>query len=135
MIRKHTASLALRFSALAAVAALAGCGSSGQQILVPADIGSEVDSIQIEPATVETIEVGTSLQFAARALDASGNVTDNPDIAWTSSDPNVATVTQDGLATGLIEGRTVITASSGGVTATALLRVAVPPLTQSGQAG
>ncbi|MGD8319394.1 MAG: Ig-like domain-containing protein [Gemmatimonadota bacterium] len=134
MIREHTRSLLLGLAAVAALATLTACSGSGSDILVPADIGTEVGSITIEPTTLQTIEVGASVQFSAIAVDPSGAPTDHPDITWSSTDPNVATVTQDGLATGLTEGRTEITASSGGVQATALLRVATPPLTQSSQA-
>ena len=49
--------------------------------------------------------VGTKLQLKAAGVSATGNQAEMPEgYTWTVSDPTMATVTQDGVFTGLLEG-------------------------------
>jgi hypothetical protein len=102
---------------------LSACSGGGQ----PPNNGNkperEVASITLSPETA-TIPVGQTQTFTATAKDVSG-ATINTSVAWTSSDTHVATV-MGGVATGLAQGTTHITASSNGVTSnTAELTVTI----------
>ncbi|HEX8493428.1 MAG TPA: Ig-like domain-containing protein [Pyrinomonadaceae bacterium] len=71
--------------------------------------------IEVTP-TSATIPVGGTQQFTARAFDQNNNQIPGVTFTWTSSNTNVATLDQNGLATGVGVGTTFITASSGSVT-------------------
>jgi trimeric autotransporter adhesin len=59
----------------------------------------DADYITVTPAS-QTIDAGTSLQFHAEATYADGSTLDVTDqVAWTSSQPDVAAVDWNGLAT------------------------------------
>jgi hypothetical protein len=87
---------------------------------------AEVATVTVTPATVA---VGGTRQFSAFAADADGSVINGVTFTWTSSAPGVATVSGTGLATGVTEGATTITAAApNGVSGTAALTVeAAPP--------
>lgn len=88
--------------------------------------GVPVHSIRLTPSSV-ALQVGGATTIVATALDASGNPLTNRPIAWSSSDPTVATVATSGLVTAVATGSATLTAASGGVSATA-------PVTVSAQA-
>jgi len=101
---------------LIALLALTACdGDSSTEIPV-------VTSIALTPAS-PTIDVGLTVQFTARALNATGEAVSDATIVWASSDPSVASITADGLATGLTTGATSIIASSGVASASQPLTV------------
>jgi uncharacterized protein YjdB len=82
-----------------------------------------VASVTVAPATA-TIKRGDTKQFTATAKDASGNVLSGRTFTWTSSDPSIATVDQNGVVTGIAEGKNVvITATTDGKSGTAILTV------------
>jgi PKD repeat protein len=85
--------------------------------------GPEIASITLSPETA-TLEVGQTQTFSAVAREASGNPV-SASFSWASSSPQVASIA-DGLATGLAEGSTQITASSGGVTSNAATLTVIP---------
>ncbi len=89
-------------------------------------------SIAVTPA-IPSIGPGTTLQFTATGTytDASTqNITST--VQWVSSDPAVATISNSagtvGLATGVAQGNTTISASSGSVTGSTLLTVTTATL-------
>ncbi len=70
-------------------------------------------SLQVTPATT-TIPVGFEQQYQAEAKRDDGTVLDvtrNPAVIWSSSDPSIATIDSQGLATGVAPGKVTITAS------------------------
>ncbi|WP_333659562.1 SBBP repeat-containing protein [Meiothermus cerbereus] len=71
--------------------------------------------------------VGQTQQFTAVAKDASGNTIPDVTFTWSSNDPSVATVNNNGLATAVAEGTATITASAGGKSGTATLNVTPIP--------
>ncbi|MBV6520471.1 MAG: hypothetical protein MNPFHGCM_00586 [Gemmatimonadaceae bacterium] len=81
-----------------------------------------IGSISITPAQA-TIAAGGTVQFTATPKDANGNVLVGRDIAWTSDQPSIATVSGGGVATGVSQGVARITAESEGKTAVALVTV------------
>ncbi len=70
--------------------------------------------IDVAPATA-TIDVGAPQQFTARAFAVNGQEASGVLFAWQSSNMSVATIDQNGLATGLSSGPTEIRASGRGV--------------------
>ena len=71
-------------------------------------VQSTVTSITVTPAN-PTLAIGSELQF--RAVDSLGNdVTSS--VVWASSDGSIATITANGLATGMANGSVTITASN-----------------------
>lgn len=82
-----------------------------------------ITSISIEPTTA-IIKAGATLQLQAIATRSNGSRSDVTYTSiWTSSKPNVASVNATGLATGVENGETQITAVCGGVTGTGFLTV------------
>ncbi|WP_429237077.1 Ig-like domain-containing protein, partial [Aeromonas salmonicida] len=70
-------------------------------------------SLQVTPA-IATIPVGFEQQYRAEARRDDGvvlDVTRNAAVIWRSSDPSIATVDSQGLATGVMPGEVTITAS------------------------
>ena len=76
------------------------------------------------PGGEPKVTVGGTVQFAAIVTDAGGNLVVGVRVLWSSSDPAVAAVgAASGLATGLVPGSSVISASAGSVSGQAVLVV------------
>jgi uncharacterized protein YjdB len=84
--------------------------------------------IEVEPTTA-AIQAGGTQQFSARAFDQNNNEISGVTFTWASSNANVATINQSGLATGANTGTTNITASSGNVTSNAAVLTVINPPT------
>jgi Tol biopolymer transport system component len=81
-----------------------------------------VATVSIEPPQTLLIE-GQTRQVAAITKDAAGRVLTGRTIAWTAGNPDIATVSTNGLVTALAVGTTTIRASSEGRTAEAEIKV------------
>jgi trimeric autotransporter adhesin len=89
-------------------------------------IGVPVATVAVAP-TSAAIDIGATQQFTATLKDANGNTLTDRDIAWSSSNPSVATVdASTGVATAVAEGSATITATSEGQSGTATLTVNPP---------
>lgn len=75
----------------------------------------QIGSVTVTP-TNATIKVGGQQQFVASAKDVNGNPVNGAVFDWSISFSGVATIDQNGLATGVSAGMVVVTASVGGVT-------------------
>lgn len=73
--------------------------------------------------TAPTLTTGQTFKLTARALDANNNVISGATIGWSSANANVATVDATGTVTAVGAGTALITASSGGVSATQTISV------------
>jgi uncharacterized protein YjdB len=62
-----------------------------------------------------TIKVGQTQQFTASATDANGSTVSQAAFSWHNSFGGVASIDNNGLATGLQPGTVMITASAGGI--------------------
>ena len=80
------------------------------------------------PAAVLTI-VGDTTRFVAEVQDQNGDVMASAAIAWSSSDPSVASVDAAGLATAVDTGTVTVTATSGSASGGAQLAVEEPVAT------
>src|SRR5690606_13308765 len=77
--------------------------------------GGEIAQVEIRPQPA-TVEFRETLQLQAVLMDPSGDVLEGPIIVhWSSENPDIAEVTQDGVVTGKSLGKTRIAASAQGV--------------------
>jgi hypothetical protein len=81
------------------------------QVPITATLGEF--SVIVSPALVD-VQVGASVQLTATILDAEGNVVPGT-VEWAVANPAFASVTPDGLLTGLVEGETAVGASYEGM--------------------
>ena len=87
---------------------------------VPVD--PALTGITVTPSSA-TLMVGETKGFVATALDQDGNAMPGIDIAWSSSDPTVGTIDDDGVFTALAAGTATVTAASGDIAGTATVTV------------
>jgi len=109
-MRRHARSGATVLVALSLVAS--GCGEKTPT--AAPEIGTHGASSSQVALTrkADTVDVDESVQLSAIIPSAPGSVA--PSVAWSSSDPNVAIVTQNGVIFALKSGRTIVTATSHG---------------------
>ena len=107
------------------VLALAGCGGGdkGGNVVPPA---STVASIRVSPTSVP-VEIGSTVQLGAAALDAAGAAVSGKTFNWSSQSPGIASVGAGGVVTGVAAGTTTIQATADGITGTATVVVSLPP--------
>ena len=84
----------------------------------------DVTTVRVQPDSV-SLSVGASTRLSASFRDAAGNVLGERPVQWSSGDVSIATVDASGAVTALRPGKVTITATSGGVSGTAVL-VATP---------
>jgi hypothetical protein len=129
---RRTADQCARLGVAAVLAILTlACGSSSEP-------PPPVATIQLSPGD-DTVRIGDATQLSATLMDASGEILSGRTVTWTSGSPDVASVTQTGLVTGVTEGTATITATSETKTGTASIRVfdrcstAIAPVIAVGQ--
>lgn len=107
------------FLALASLSFIVACG------------GTEPNDNPIVTVTVtapiSNLVVGATSQATATAVREDGTTVPNPTVQWSSSSPNVASVTATGLITGVAAGTATITARVGNVTGQLSLTVSGDP--------
>ena len=113
-------------AALFAVTALSAGACTNSDARDPAAPGPELLTVSLAP-TLDTLATGASLQFTARVFDTQ-NQPRLSTLSWKSADPAVASVSAGGLVTAVAPGRTEISVSAGGTSATATI-VVVPVVT------
>lgn len=86
-----------------------------------------IDSIEIIPSAF-TVAVSDTVRLRAVARARDGVELPGRQILWSTSNPQLATVSTDGLVTGLSEGSATITASAEGRTADATAEVIPAPV-------
>ncbi|MEO8880411.1 MAG: Ig-like domain-containing protein, partial [Gemmatimonadaceae bacterium] len=82
-----------------------------------------VASVRVS-ASDSSIDVGSTAQLTAVALDGTGAAMPNAHFKYTSSDVSVATVSANGVATGVSAGEAWLFATSGGIADSLALTVA-----------
>lgn len=101
----------LGFLPLIAAALAVGCHDEGPG-------SGAVASVTVAPARDSTVPGGT-VQLTATARDSDGVVVRGQTAAWSSSDEQIATVSAEGVATGVAPGTARLTADFGGSTGSA----------------
>ncbi|MCC7051881.1 MAG: Ig-like domain-containing protein [Gemmatimonadaceae bacterium] len=109
---------------LAGALTLAACGGD-PDTPTPGQTAT-VTSVRVNPATA-TVDVGATTQLSALALNGSGLVVPGRTVTWASQTPALATVSADGVVTGVAVGTATIAATADGKTGTATVAVTLPP--------
>jgi hypothetical protein len=86
--------------------------------------GDSVETVTVSPDALRLV-VDDTVTLAASALSGDGTVMDEA-ITWETSNPAVATVSTDGLVTGVADGAVTITATADGIPGTAEVTVFTP---------
>ena len=121
----HTLSDSTRFRDLiliAGAATLAACGGG--------DSGTAPGTVTRVDVTAPslTMEVGQSMQLAARYFDKSNTLLTGKQVTWTSANSAVATVNTSGVVTALAPGSASIAATVSGVAGSVSLTVSLAPV-------
>ena len=112
---------------LAVLSGIAGCGGdAGTAPKPPAREPPVPTSIGIEPASATLSWIGDTERFTATIRDQSGNPLAGT-VVWSSGDQSVVAVKEDGEATAVAEGTTVVRATFRGLTASADVTVEQVP--------
>lgn len=101
-------------------------------------IGAHLTSIAITPET-PTMAAGTQQQFTATGIFDDGSTQLLPSVQWSSTSPNILTVSATGLGVAVAGGNSTLSATSGSITGTTsvtvtsatLVSLAIAPLTSS----
>jgi uncharacterized protein YjdB/Leucine-rich repeat (LRR) protein len=83
---------------------------------------SPVDSVKVSPASASVI-VGGTVTFTAQTFDPDGGELFGREVTWNTRDHGIAIVDGSGLVTGMSDGVTTVTATSEGVSGSALVTV------------
>ena len=81
----------------------------------------------VSPSELTLTALGDTVTLTATVYDAAGNVIADADATWASSDPDVATVSANGLVAAVGNGSTPITATAGSVLGSATATVDQAP--------
>jgi uncharacterized protein YjdB len=100
-------------------------GISGTSVITVRPV--PVARVDVSPAT-GSVFIGQSLQLSATSEDSTGATLTGRAVTWTSSAPSTASVSSNGLVTGLFPGNVTITATSEGKSGTAQLAVTLVPV-------
>jgi uncharacterized protein YjdB len=100
-------------------------GVSGTTALTVSNI--PVGSVTLTPTTA-TVSTGSSTTLTVTVRDANGAVVTDRVVAWTTSNPLIATVSQSGVVTGIAPGTATITATSETKSANATITVTLVPV-------
>ncbi len=82
--------------------------------------------VMVSPEVKLLTERGATFRFEARVTDARGSVIDGAEVAWSVSDPSVATVDATGQAAAVATGTTEVRAAAGDAWGAATLEVHAP---------
>src|SRR5258705_1743968 len=108
-MRRHARSGATILVALSLVAV--GCGEKAPSAPIIGTHGSGSSQVALTRAA-DTVAVDESVQLSAIIPSAPGTVA--PTVSWSSSDPSVAIVTQNGVLFALKSGRTTVSVTARG---------------------
>jgi len=92
-----------------AALALASCSSSPNDATTP----SSVASVAVSPSS-SSVSIGERLSLRAVVQDTSGQTVTDADIFWSTEDPSIVVISDDGVVTGVGPGTTRISANVAG---------------------
>ena len=73
----------------------------------------EASTIVISPSGITFDAIGATATLSAEVRDQNNQILENEEVTWSSSDPNVATISPAGLVTAVTNGTATITATAG----------------------
>jgi len=103
-----------------AVLLLSACG------VTDADEPTPVDAIVVNPTSMQVSTGGTGA-LDVEVRDAAGNVVRDRRVVWASANPGIATVSENGVVSGVSAGRVDIAATAEGKSAIASVTVVATP--------
>lgn len=103
---------------LALAVSIAACGDPAAPIPV-----ATVTVSSATPGTGTLTSIGGTLQLSASVKDAEGNVLEDRTVTWSTSNADVATVTNGALVTAVGNGQVTITATADGTAGTMMVQV------------
>ena len=101
-------------------------GSSAVTVTALPPPAPVVTTVTVAPSTA-SLAVGATTPLTATVRDAQGNVMSGQTIVWTSSNNAIATVSSNGVVTGVAAGPATITATCSGKTGSSAVTVTSPP--------
>jgi uncharacterized protein YjdB len=107
---------------------IASCGGGGDPVGTPPPSPPATLTALSVVLDRPTLVVGQAAQASATGRDRNGQVVALGSVAWSSSNPAVATVAPSGLVTAVAAGSANVLASAGGLTAAAPLTVTAAPV-------
>lgn len=109
----------------ATISATSG-GASASIVVTVAQVPA---SVTVAPAALSFDVLGATASLTALVRDAGGSAIDGAPVLWMTTDPDVATVSADGVVTAVADGTTSVRASAGDVTSNAVaVTVAATPV-------
>jgi uncharacterized protein YjdB len=114
-------------TAVSSGAATITVSCDGARATVPVSVAQLPSLVTLTPPATTLTSVDDSVALSASVLDALGSPIPAPSVSWSSSDPAVAAVSADGVATARGPGTAVVTATAGTASATAALIVSPEP--------
>ena len=111
----------------ATVTATAGEASAAVEITVE----QVAVALSLEPDSLRFAALGDTAVITATGSDANGHPMEDADVAWSSDDTSVATVSSSGVVTAVAKGSAHIMAAAGSVSASAFVNVDVVELSIS----
>jgi uncharacterized protein YjdB len=100
-------------------------GKSGSSTVTVSNFA--VATVNVQPQN-NTIVAGSSIQLSATLTDVNGAPATNRAVSWTSSNTSVATVSSNGLVSGVAAGTVTITATSEGKSGSTTVTVQPKPV-------
>lgn len=119
MLRRRHAYVLIALAAL--TAAIGGCSCSDNPV-APVVPLPPLSAVVLTPPA-DSVLIGDRFSFTAAAYDTLGALVPGATFAWTSSAPNIFTVSSTGIVTGVSEGTGELIASAGGFSDTSLVTV------------
>jgi uncharacterized protein YjdB len=98
-------------------------GVTGVTASAQVTVAQESSEITLSPGEATLTQAGATAELEAVVFDAEGNEIEGAPVAWTSSDTEVATVSETGVVEAVANGVVTITATSGEASAQAEITV------------
>lgn len=132
MASTRRATTRFRRNALAALAGLVpalvlACGGSDSTTGPNPEPDPTVESVTVTPSSITLDAPGDTAHVEAEARDESGDPIEGVTFEWSSSDPSVATVDDEGVVTAESEGETDVSATVEGVSGSAGVSIGQEP--------
>jgi Big-like domain-containing protein len=128
-MHRNVSSVARGIVAACTALGVVACGSSS-----PTGGGQHAASITVSPPTA-SLAAGDSVALTATVKDAQGNMISNPTITWSASDTDAVAISASGVVSTLLPATDTITATSDGVSGTAVVTVQAPTPIQMHEGG
>ena len=103
--------------------AAAACSGGAADVVTTGTVAS----VSITPPTT-TVSIGAQIPLQALVQDPSGRTITGTDVFWSVQDPNIATVSNAGVVTGVALGSTQVAASANGKSGIATITVEKTPV-------